>query len=193
VCTLGLALLAARPGERVLEVGFGTGHALVALARAVGTTGSVSGLDISPGMAGIAQARVARIGCADRVRIQVAEAPPLPFADATFDAAFLSFTLELFPDPVLPVVVEELARVLAPSARLVVVALAVEGRSGLMDRTYEWFHRHFPHIVDCRPIDASALLETAGFTVLEVRRQRMRGLAVEATLARRSPPTRGAG
>jgi hypothetical protein len=37
----GLDLLAVQPGEKVLEVGFGTGHCLVALAQAVGPTGKV--------------------------------------------------------------------------------------------------------------------------------------------------------
>jgi predicted methyltransferase len=43
----GLDLLAVQPGEKVLEVGFGTGHCLVALAQAVAPTGKVYGIDIA--------------------------------------------------------------------------------------------------------------------------------------------------
>ena len=46
----GLALLNVQPGEAVLEIGYGTGHSLVALIEAVGEKGSVSGIDISSGM-----------------------------------------------------------------------------------------------------------------------------------------------
>ena len=45
----GLRLLDVQPGERVLEVGFGTGHSLIALAHAVGSTGQVIGIDLADG------------------------------------------------------------------------------------------------------------------------------------------------
>ncbi len=51
----GLRLLNTQPGERVLEVGFGTGHSLIALARAVGSTGKVIGIDLAMGMITVAR------------------------------------------------------------------------------------------------------------------------------------------
>lgn len=50
-----MKMLAPAPGEHLLEIGFGTGHVLVELAKAVGPTGKVSGIDISENM--LAQAR----------------------------------------------------------------------------------------------------------------------------------------
>ena len=43
---IALEMLAAAPGEHLLEIGFGTGHALAKLAQAVGPTGQVLGIDI---------------------------------------------------------------------------------------------------------------------------------------------------
>ena len=51
---LGLKKLAVRPGERALEVGFGTGHCLVELAAAVGPAGRVCGVDLSDRMVALA-------------------------------------------------------------------------------------------------------------------------------------------
>ena len=34
-----------------------------------------------------------------------------------------------------------------------------------MEKAYVWFHRHFPHIVDCHPIDVEGLLTGSGFTI----------------------------
>ena len=46
----GLEMLAAQPGEHILEIGFGTGHCLVKVAQAVGPGGKVYGIDISEAM-----------------------------------------------------------------------------------------------------------------------------------------------
>ena len=161
-----LELLAPDSGDRVLELGFGTGHGLVGLARQVGPEGHVVGLDVSDGMAREARRRLQEAGLADRVELRVGAAPPLPFPDAGFAGALLSFTLELFPDAVLPVVLRELHRVLRPGGRLAVVAMATPAagaRESALSHTYRWLHRHFPHIVDCEPIDAERLVSAGGF------------------------------
>src|SRR5512139_175146 len=56
----GLRLLDLQPGERVLEVGFGTGRSLIALAHAVGSSGQVIGIDLSPGMIAVARRSLSR-------------------------------------------------------------------------------------------------------------------------------------
>src|SRR5512140_2028421 len=64
---LGLQKLNAQAGETVLEVGFGTGHALLALAAAVGDSGRVIGIDISRGMFKVASEKIARANLSQRV------------------------------------------------------------------------------------------------------------------------------
>ena len=120
----GLKLLDVQPGEAVLEIGYGTGHSLVALAQAVGTTGRVTGVDLSPGMREVAQKRVAEADVAGTVELLVAEVPPLSFDSGSFDAVTMSFTLELFPLDVIPAVLSECRRVLKPGGRLGVVSMA---------------------------------------------------------------------
>jgi demethylmenaquinone methyltransferase/2-methoxy-6-polyprenyl-1,4-benzoquinol methylase len=162
----GWELLAPAAGEHALELGFGTGHGLVGLAQRVGGEGRVVGLDVSEGMAREARRRLEAEGLADRVELRVAAAPPLPFPDASFDIASLSFTLELFPEATLPAILGELQRVLRRGGRLGVVAMAtpLDGhKEGALSHTYRWLHRHFPHIVDCQPIDVERLIVGAGF------------------------------
>ena len=46
------------------------------------------------------------------------------------------------------------------------MATVAEGDSAsLLEKTYIWMHQHFPHIVDCQPIDAPRLVADAGFAV----------------------------
>jgi len=182
----GLELLAPAEGERILEVGFGTGHSLVALARAVGDAGRVSGIDVSEGMARVARQRIADAGVEDRAELRVGAAPPLPWPDAGFDAVTMSFTLELFPDGVIPEILAETRRVLRPGGRLGVVSMAVSPRGeseSVITHAYEWLHRHFPHIVDCRPIDAVTRVRAAGFDPREVVEMSIWTLPVVALLA----------
>ena len=54
--------IGAKEGEIVLEIGFGTGHCILALAQSVGNSGRVYGIDISEGMLNITQARIREAG-----------------------------------------------------------------------------------------------------------------------------------
>ena len=178
--------LAARDGEQVLEIGCGTGHALVALAQAAGDSGRVYGLDISPGMLRVAQQRVDRQGLSGRVELRQGDAARLPFDDGSLDAVFASFTLELFDTPDIPVVLGECRRVLRDGGRLCVVAMSRLGKPGLMLRLYEWAHDRVPRYVDCRPIYAQAAVQEAGFQSVDATVRSMWGLPVEILLAQKS-------
>ncbi|MEM1225474.1 MAG: methyltransferase domain-containing protein [Planctomycetota bacterium] len=164
----GLELLGVKSGESVLELGYGTGHSLIALAEAVGDGGHVTGFDISSGMRDVAAKRVAEAHVESRVSLLVDDVPPLPSADGRFDVVTMSFTLELFPIDQIPAVLAECRRVLRPGGRLGIVSMASvqPGESeSVLEQTYIWMHQHFPHIVDCQPIPLESLLAAAGFTL----------------------------
>lgn len=168
-----LALLKAGPGESVLEIGCGTGHSLVALAKAVGANGRVFGLDLSDQMLKLAKLHVAKAGLLDRVALRRGDATRLPWGDEGMDAVFMSFTLELFDTPEIPIVLRECRRVLRPSGRIAVAGLSKAGAGLRAVKMYEWGHRHFPNFLDCRPIYVRAALERAGFKIQTALRKRM--------------------
>ncbi|GAB4277466.1 MAG: class I SAM-dependent methyltransferase [Candidatus Promineifilaceae bacterium] len=181
---IGLEFLNAKEGERILEIGYGTGHCVLSLAKAVGETGYAAGIDISEGMYAITTERLRKAGLLDRVDLQVGDALHLPFEDVSFDGVFMSFTLELFDTPELPQLLQECHRVLRGNGRIAVVSLIK--KPGTAVRIYEWFHEKMPAAVDCRPIYARPLLQEAGFYIEQVKSMSMWGLPVEIILARKS-------
>ncbi|WP_349259926.1 demethylmenaquinone methyltransferase [Jatrophihabitans sp.] len=100
-----------RPGQRVLDLAAGTGVSTVELAR--GGARAVA-CDFSLGMLRAGRANKKRAG----VPFVAGDAVHLPFADASFDAAVISFGLRNVSD--VPLALREMARVVRPGGHLVV-------------------------------------------------------------------------
>jgi ubiquinone/menaquinone biosynthesis C-methylase UbiE len=105
------------PGERVLEVGPGTGYYSLDVARQIAPHGRLDVLDLQQSMLDELMRRAAKLGAANVVATQ-GDARDLPFPAASFDAAFLVATLGEIPDR--DQALRELRRVLKPAGRLVV-------------------------------------------------------------------------
>ncbi len=176
----GAAALAVGKGEAVLEIGYGTGHALAKFAEA---GARVAGIDLSEGMRSQARQRLEQARLAAGVRLDLGDARALPYQDGRFDAAFMSFTLESFSTQDMPKVLAEASRVLRAGGRLGIVALAEKNPPNLMTEIYTWLHEHFPHLVDCQPIDTVGLLRAAGFRIRETTVMSILGLPVVSVVA----------
>jgi demethylmenaquinone methyltransferase/2-methoxy-6-polyprenyl-1,4-benzoquinol methylase len=141
-------------------------------------------MDLSDGMLAIAQSRVDRAGLSGRVDLRAGDALALPFEPGSFDGVFMSFTLELFDTPEIPLVLNQCRTALRREGRMAVVALAK--KPGVAVRIYEWFHATLPRFVDCRPIYLQTDLASAGFSICDVSTLSMWGLPVEVILAQRA-------
>jgi demethylmenaquinone methyltransferase/2-methoxy-6-polyprenyl-1,4-benzoquinol methylase len=64
-------------------------------------------------------------------------------------------------------------RVLRPGGRIVVVGVSKEGKRGVVLAAFEWTHRHFPNLMDCRPIYVRRALEEAGLQIEDSSLERM--------------------
>lgn len=92
-----LAHAAVQPGERVLDIGCGTGDTVLALAAAAGTAGHVTGLDVSAPMLGLARKRTE---AQPNVTLVLGDAAAHDFAEAAADLLFSRFGVMFFGDPV---------------------------------------------------------------------------------------------
>jgi demethylmenaquinone methyltransferase/2-methoxy-6-polyprenyl-1,4-benzoquinol methylase/phosphoethanolamine N-methyltransferase len=114
-----LDLAEVKTGERVLDVGCGTGTLLIEAAKRVGATGAAHGIEISPEM--IAQARRKAEEQLVAVNLHEGSADRLPYPDASFDVVLCTMTLHHLPAPMQAAAIAEMRRVLRPGGRVVLV------------------------------------------------------------------------
>jgi demethylmenaquinone methyltransferase/2-methoxy-6-polyprenyl-1,4-benzoquinol methylase len=129
------------PGDAALDVCCGTGDLALELAGRVGPEGSVVGCDFSEQMLDLARAKAERRG-ASNVRFEWADALKLPYGDRSFDAATVGFGARNLAD--LDRGLAELARVLRPGGRLVILEISQPRRPPLSTFYSLWFDRIVP-------------------------------------------------
>jgi ubiquinone/menaquinone biosynthesis C-methylase UbiE len=110
-------ILEAQPGERVLEVGPGTGYYALPVARSLGPEGRLDVLDVQQEMLDHTLRRAAEQGI-ENIEPVRADAREMPYADDSFDAAYLVTVLGEIPDQ--GAALRELRRVVRPGGRIVV-------------------------------------------------------------------------
>jgi ubiquinone/menaquinone biosynthesis C-methylase UbiE len=111
-----LGLLALKPDDRVLEIGFGGGYLLRRMLDRL-PAGSLAGVDISPGMLAHAEKRFGDAIRAGRVELKCAAAEALPYADAHFTKVVSVNSIFYWQD--IERALGEITRVLIPGGRLV--------------------------------------------------------------------------
>lgn len=114
-----LDLAQLQPGESMLDVGCGTGTQALLAKQRVGATGRVSGIDPAGQMIGRAHRKATRRGLS--VDFQVGTIEQLAFPDQSFDLALSTFMMHVLPDDLKRQGLAEIARVLKPGGRLLVV------------------------------------------------------------------------
>lgn len=169
-----IEMVEVRRGERVVEVGVGTGRDLALLRERVGPAGSVVGVDLSMGMLRQARRRLRRNGL-HGVALERADARALPFADQWADLVFCSRVLDLVETSAISAILGECRRLLRPGGRLAVVHMSKPGASR------NWFERLYRArlgfgggLFVSRPVLAAPFFHALGF--VDVERQYLRGL-----------------
>lgn len=132
------------PGDRALDVATGTGDLAFELARRVAPGGAVVGSDFSEGMLALARAKLSAASAPGGVelRFETANALALPYADDEFAAATVGFGARNFSD--LRKGLSEMARVVRPGGRVVVLEITTPTRPPLSSFLELWFDHLVP-------------------------------------------------
>ncbi len=162
-----------KEGEKVLDIGFGTGWVLERMIPLVGKEQVTYGLDYSEGMKKVTLANLKKKNYEESVELTTANVKKMPYPDDSFDVVFVSFLLDLLPIEDIPKALAEIKRVVKPGGRLIVVSMTKKGR-GLYRAArwlYEWMYYKWPTIfgyrTSCRPLYIENDLLRAGFRIDE--------------------------
>jgi demethylmenaquinone methyltransferase/2-methoxy-6-polyprenyl-1,4-benzoquinol methylase len=134
------ALAELAPGGRALDVATGTGDLAFSLAERVGPSGEVVGVDFAERMLEVARRKASALGAS--VRFETGNALALAYPDDYFDAATVGFGARNFSD--LERGLAEMARVVRPGGRVVVLEITTPRRPPLSTFFRLWFDRVVP-------------------------------------------------
>jgi demethylmenaquinone methyltransferase/2-methoxy-6-polyprenyl-1,4-benzoquinol methylase len=179
---IGIEMLDLRAGMRVLELGCGTGYSLEKISKLVGGNGKIFGCDISEGMLTQTQKRLSKSSFPSKAHIFQTNILDPPIKKKIFDRIFLCFVLEIFPDEDIRQVLGNCRSLLKDDGQICVVSIQYE--KNIPIKIYEWAHRKFPNVVDCRPIELEMHLLEAGYELVKKRREKMWGLPIEIISAK---------
>jgi ubiquinone/menaquinone biosynthesis C-methylase UbiE len=156
-----VALAQIQPGATVLEVGCGTGDVALAARAVAGASGAVYGIDAAPEMIAVARRKALKAGVTVDFRVAAIEA--LAFPNQTFDVVLSSLMMHHLPDDLKRQGLAEVARVLKPGGRLLIVDFKrPTSRLGRAAITLALHGGLRTGVQDLPP-----LLHTAGFTSIE--------------------------
>ena len=154
--TIGLAML--KPGEKILDVGCGTGGVTIPAKVRIGQTGLAAGIDPSPEMIAVACKKAGKLGLEIDFRIGVIES--LPYANESFDVVTSSLMMHHLPYEVQQKGLAEVIRVLKPGGRMLIADVA-RPTNFFLKKLYAMLAEH--HGLKFGVEDLPATLKSAGF------------------------------
>lgn len=119
-----LKIIADQQPDSILDIATGTGDMAIQFTKTTAT--KIIGLDISTGMLDVAKKKSAKLELNDKLTFEIGDAENLPYSDATFDIATVSYGIRNFEN--LEKGLLEILRVLKPGGMMVILETSVPAK-----------------------------------------------------------------
>jgi ubiquinone/menaquinone biosynthesis C-methylase UbiE len=183
------AMLSLASGDRLLNIGIGTGKEHLEFSRVIGLSGLACGVDLSPVMARLAHRRTG-------APVVEADTCFLPFRPQSFAAIYAAYVFDLIPAENIPGILTQCYSLLTPGGRLVLLSLTegVDFLSRSLVAGWKLLFSLAPMACGgCRPLVLSAWVEAAGFGISASQTVVQGGVPSEIILAVRREGDQDAG
>jgi ubiquinone/menaquinone biosynthesis C-methylase UbiE len=161
-----------REGDHVLEIGCATGSLTIAAKRRAGNSGSVSAIDLIPGMIEASREKAKSLGL--EINFRTGSIENTPFPDQQFDVVICSFMIFHMSEGVRSKGIEEIYRVLKPNGSLLVLDIAIPPRVWSRRLLKLFLGFLFKHDLE----ELQSKLESTGFSTIEISRAPFRVLGL---------------
>ena len=167
-------LLGSRLNDGLLDIGCGTGKGLVEIKNIYPNATLCFGVDLSFKMCCKASQK--------NLDVMNSNALDLPFKSSSFDTVTFSFSIEIIPEELIRLVLEESFRVLKPGGVVCVICMVDLPGKNLISSLYTWARNKFQKLVDCRPISIFQFLKESRFMIIHKEICSIYGLPVEIVI-----------
>lgn len=130
-----------KKGEFALDLCCGTGDLTIGLAKLVGPSGNVIGLDFNSEMLELADKKIRACNLQKEIQLKQGDAMALPYADNSFDLVTIGFGLRNVPDAMK--VLKEIYRVLKPGGKIGILETS-QPTNPLIKVGWNWYFKIFP-------------------------------------------------
>jgi len=178
---LALKMLNIQPDANVLEIGCGTGSALIKIANYIKKDGSITGIDLSEKMINQVNKKSRKMKIENEIKLYQGDAVKImqnELKQNIYDLIYISFVLEIMDNEKIDQLLRIIKKQIHPDGKIGIISILQTEDQNIVFRIYKKLNKIIPNIIDCKPIDLFSILGNHKFMIDEYKIVALYGIPV---------------